>query len=452
MSRSAGALSGWRRRAGSSIGSILPGSRSGQSIPTDSNPSSVAVGAGGIWAADRAPTPSSRRSVDTSRNPTPVGNAPSASPSGRVRSGWQTSTTSVVRIDPASNSVTTSIPVGRGPAGIAVGLGSVWVANSVDGTVSRIDPRPTRSCIRSRSAAARRRSRSAAARFGCPCKRAVDPSKQAGRVAHAADRADDVDSSTRRSPDSDSWEIEYATCAKLFNYPDKPRPAGTARAGGRAAIPAPTAGGKTYTFTIRRGFRFSPPSNRQSPPRRSGTRSSGRSARRWIPRRQVPFITTSSATRPTGRQGEAHLRSQRDGNTADDPPHPPRRRPADSARLPVLLRRPDRHADRREGVQTVPSAGPYYVASFTPGQGVVLKRNPNYHGPRPHRSNEIDYTPTSRRSEAVARSRPARTTPIPASLPTRTGDSRPATAPTAPPAAPAATVLHRPRTSSSTSP
>jgi DNA-binding beta-propeller fold protein YncE len=30
--------------------------------------------------------------------------------------------------------------VGRSPTGIAVGLGSVWVANSRDGTVSRIDP------------------------------------------------------------------------------------------------------------------------------------------------------------------------------------------------------------------------------------------------------------------------------------------------------------------------
>ena len=36
------------------------------------------------------------------------------------------------------------------------------------------------------------------------------------------------------------------------------------------------------------------------------------------------------------------------------------------------------------GVSHVPSAGPYYVASYTPGQGAVLKRNPNYHGSRPH--------------------------------------------------------------------
>ena len=45
-----------------------------------------------------------------------------------------------------------------------------------------------------------------------------------------------------------------------------------------------------------------------------------------------------------------------------------------------------------QGVTTVPAAGPYYVASYNPGQGAVLKRNPNYHGSRPHTLAEIDYT------------------------------------------------------------
>ena len=40
----------------------------------------------------------------------------------------------------------------------------------------------------------------------------------------------------------------------------------------------------------------------------------------------------------------------------------------------------------------MPSAGPYYVASYTPGQGAVLKRNPNYRGSRPHALDEIDYS------------------------------------------------------------
>ena len=36
-----------------------------------------------------------------------------------------------------------------------------------------------------------------------------------------------------------------------------------------------------------------------------------------------------------------------------------------------------------KGVRVIPSAGPYYVTSYTPGQGVVLKRNPNYQAAAP---------------------------------------------------------------------
>ena len=48
---------------------------------------------------------------------------------------------SLLRIDPQSVNTNGSFPVGRGPSGIAVDKGVVWVANSRDGTVSRVDPR-----------------------------------------------------------------------------------------------------------------------------------------------------------------------------------------------------------------------------------------------------------------------------------------------------------------------
>jgi YVTN family beta-propeller protein len=46
----------------------------------------------------------------------------------------------VVRIDPATNQVVTTIPVGRAPSGLAVDAGAVWVSRSSDGMVVRIDP------------------------------------------------------------------------------------------------------------------------------------------------------------------------------------------------------------------------------------------------------------------------------------------------------------------------
>ena len=49
-----------------------------------------------------------------------------------------------------------------------------------------------------------------------------------------------------------------------------------------------------------------------------------------------------------------------------------------------------RPTPRSKGARVIPSAGPYYVASYTPGQGVVLARNPNYHGSRPHHFARIE--------------------------------------------------------------
>ena len=49
-------------------------------------------------------------------------------------------TGAVRRIDLGSATAGEPIPVGRGPAGITVGNGYVWVANSRSATVARVDP------------------------------------------------------------------------------------------------------------------------------------------------------------------------------------------------------------------------------------------------------------------------------------------------------------------------
>jgi YVTN family beta-propeller protein len=46
----------------------------------------------------------------------------------------------VSRIDPETNAVVATIRVGHEPSGIAVGDGAIWVVNRTDFTVSRIDP------------------------------------------------------------------------------------------------------------------------------------------------------------------------------------------------------------------------------------------------------------------------------------------------------------------------
>ncbi len=85
----------------------------------------------------RAPTRSRRRSRS--------GRAPSAIAVGEG-AVWVANTQddTVSRIDPRSAAVTQTIPVGAGPTGIAAAGGAVWVANSLGGTVSRIDPEANR--------------------------------------------------------------------------------------------------------------------------------------------------------------------------------------------------------------------------------------------------------------------------------------------------------------------
>ena len=56
-------------------------------------------------------------------------------------------------------------------------------------------------------------------------------------------------------------QLTYATCAYLLNYPDASGAAGRVlRPEVAAAMPDISPDGRTYTFRIRPGFRFSPPS------------------------------------------------------------------------------------------------------------------------------------------------------------------------------------------------
>jgi len=54
-----------------------------------------------------------------------------------------------------------------------------------------------------------------------------------------------------------AWSLEYATAAKLYNYPDKSGPAGSKLVPEVASNFKVSNGGKVYTFTIRKGFKFS---------------------------------------------------------------------------------------------------------------------------------------------------------------------------------------------------
>jgi YVTN family beta-propeller protein len=45
-----------------------------------------------------------------------------------------------VPVDVATGRLLAPVHVGRGPSGIAAGAGAIWVANTLDMTLSRLDP------------------------------------------------------------------------------------------------------------------------------------------------------------------------------------------------------------------------------------------------------------------------------------------------------------------------
>ena len=104
---------------------------------------SVAVGAGAVWATVTDPNTTVVRIDPATVRSSPVANLGAATSTIAVGDGgvWVVNpqVDAVVRIDPSTNQVVTSIPV-QNPDDLAVGAGGVWVTDPQDGTVLRIDP------------------------------------------------------------------------------------------------------------------------------------------------------------------------------------------------------------------------------------------------------------------------------------------------------------------------
>ena len=152
-------------------------------------------------------------------------------------------------------------------------------------------------------------------------------------------------------------------------------------------MPAVSRRGRTYTFRIRSGFGFSPPSHERvtaesfrhalervplARPAATTTRcafSATSSVRRRTPQGRRP---TSPASRPTATRSSSACATRQATCLSGCRCHAFCAVPADLPTVPHGLPYP------------IPSAGPYYLADRS-SDVFVLKPNPNYHGPRPQR-------------------------------------------------------------------
>lgn len=185
------------------------------------------------------------------------------------------------------------------------------------------------------------------------------------------------------------WSVLDTTCAPLMAYPDKPAPAAFRIVPEVAAgYPAVSRDGKTYTFTLKSGFRFSD----GSPVRASAFA-------RAINRALAPEMKSPGAHYMQEIAGARDVRAGKATAAAGVVARGNRlviRLTQPVADFPVRTTMPSFCAvpptlpADPEGVRAFPAAGPYYVAEYRPGQRVLLQRNRFYGGRRPHHVDGFD--------------------------------------------------------------
>jgi peptide/nickel transport system substrate-binding protein len=311
----------------------------------------------------------------------------------------------VFKLNEDDLSVQGSFGSGADPERLSFGGGGLWIANSASQRVSRLEPvsearqqldldeEPTTAAYHDGVVW----TGAAAVPQALPPIRGLEL-----RVSTPTDTAVDIDPiGAGRSFE----QFMYATCANLLNYADTSGSEGAElRPEIAAAMPAISNDGRTYTFRIRRGFRFSPPSNEAV---------TAQTFRHSIERALSPKnIWSNGPDLASDIEGVSAYRAGKAGHisgilsrgdslsiTLVKPAGDFLTRISMPAFCPVPLSVP---VHVKGLLQTpIPSAGPYYIASFG-GHRTVLERNPNYSGTRPRNAERIVYRNDIPTPQAVA--------------------------------------------------
>jgi len=179
------------------------------------------------------------------------------------------------------------------------------------------------------------------------------------------------------------WALLDTVCARLMAYPDRPPPAGLRLQPEVAkAPPTVSADQRTFTFELRTNFRFS-----------DGTPVRASAFARAINRTLAPSMKSPGAlfTRHIvgaldvleGKRRTATGVVAR-GNTLTVRFTRPTPEFLALTALPFFCAVPPTLPVDAEGIGVFPTAGPYRVTEYRPGERVVIGRNPFYRGSRPH--------------------------------------------------------------------
>ena len=200
--------------------------------------------------------------------------------------------------------------------------------------------------------------------------------------------------------DSLGWQMLFAVNMTLMNYPDKPGAEGSRLVPEAAAgFPRVSRDGKTYTFTVRKGIRFSDGSALTAA---SFKRAFERAA---DPKQASPAIAFMHTIVGADRRNNGQAGSI-SGVSARGQTFTVRLTQADptflaEVAMPFFAAVKPSMAIDPKGISVYPSAGPYRIVSRDIGKGLTLARNPFYKGNRPQNADRIVYTVNTDQNQSL---------------------------------------------------
>ena len=152
-----------------------------------------------------------------------------------------------------------TFPSGPTPSALSAADG-LWIANAKGDQIVRVDRTGQREIVplSGQPWTTRYHAGLLWTSVGAPEPVAADTTGKELRIALGDDNIGTADPAVSRGPVF--HQLAYATCPYLLNYPDAAGASGRVPARSRGRVPHVSPDGRTYTFRIRPGFRFSPPS------------------------------------------------------------------------------------------------------------------------------------------------------------------------------------------------